>query len=212
MTTWTAAAPPLDMGGCKVAVTGMVTGLAPQSNVMMPPLLRAACRAANVQLAAVPEPTTLVGLEVSTSWASPGRVSVVHEPFGFPADGNAPESPDVVPDDEPDPPELPDEPLLAPELELLLPELEPLAPELEPLDPVLPELEPLAEPSVSPPPPAPPLELPQATTATTPSEARANATLRMSLIVAHPPARDNRARVKEAEPRARALPLRCPTP
>jgi hypothetical protein len=58
---------------------------------MIPPWLTALARAAKVQLAGVPEPTTLVGLLVSIGWASAGRGSVVHEPSGLPAVGNAPE-------------------------------------------------------------------------------------------------------------------------
>ena len=52
----------LVLGMFSVAVTGIVTGLAPQLNVMMPPAVAAACSAANVQLAALPVPTTAVGL------------------------------------------------------------------------------------------------------------------------------------------------------
>ena len=50
-----------------VAVTGMVTGLAPQLNVMIPPVAIALLSCANVQLAGVPVPTTVVGAEVLAS-------------------------------------------------------------------------------------------------------------------------------------------------
>ena len=55
-------------------VTVMVTGAAPQSKVTMPPVATAARRADSVQLAAVPPPTTVVGLETSTGFA--GRLQV----------------------------------------------------------------------------------------------------------------------------------------
>src|SRR5919107_1732337 len=71
-------------GTFNVAVTGMVTGFAPQLNVMMPPAVTAACRALNVQLAAVPVPTTVVGFEVLTACAFVGTPAA-HEPFGLPA-------------------------------------------------------------------------------------------------------------------------------
>jgi len=45
-------------GRFSVAVTGMVTTPGPHANVIVPPAVTAACSAANVQLAAVPVPTT----------------------------------------------------------------------------------------------------------------------------------------------------------
>src|SRR6185312_10168911 len=51
------------------AVTVMVTGSAPQRKVTMPPAATALRSAASVQLAAVPSPTTVVGVEVSTGCA-----------------------------------------------------------------------------------------------------------------------------------------------
>src|SRR6187455_1175087 len=71
-------------GTFSVAVTGIVTGFAPQLNVMVPPAVTAACSALNVQLAAVPVPTTVVGLEVLTACALVGTPAA-HDPFGLPA-------------------------------------------------------------------------------------------------------------------------------
>src|SRR5579883_3145728 len=106
MTMWMGAAEPLETGGFSVLATGMVTSSDPQSNVMMPPLMTAAFRASKVQLAAVPVPTTVVGLEVSASFIWLGTGSVLQDPSGLPAGGNAPASPASVaeaPDDEPAP-------------------------------------------------------------------------------------------------------------
>ncbi|MBB5959495.1 hypothetical protein FHS29_006116 [Saccharothrix tamanrassetensis] len=65
-----------------VAVIAMVTGSGPQSNVTTPPAATAATTASDVQLAAVPLPTTVVGLELSSGPASGGTSAV---PAGFPA-------------------------------------------------------------------------------------------------------------------------------
>jgi hypothetical protein len=103
----------LETGGRSVLVIGMVTSSDPQSKVMMPPLVTAAFSASNVQLAAVPVPTTVVGLDVSASDIWLGGASVLHEPSGFPATGNAPASPASfaeAPDDEAAPPLDPDDP------------------------------------------------------------------------------------------------------
>jgi hypothetical protein len=62
----------------------MVTGRGPQLNVMMPPFATAATTAEDVQLAAVPLPTTRVGRRVSTARASAGTGA---PPPGFPAAG-----------------------------------------------------------------------------------------------------------------------------
>jgi len=67
-----------------VAVSVIVTGSWPQLNVMTPPLATAATTASPVQLALVPEPTTVRGLELSSACASAGGV---HVPSGFPAAG-----------------------------------------------------------------------------------------------------------------------------
>ncbi len=80
----------LDIGGVRVAVIGIVTGALPQLKVMMPPVATALANLAKVQLAAVPVPMTVVGLEVSMSCASAGNVRLVHEPSGFPAVGSGP--------------------------------------------------------------------------------------------------------------------------
>ena len=93
----------------------------------MPPVLTAAASWVKVHDAAVPVPTTVVGLEVSTGVPCAG-IPAVHEPFGLPAMVGTPLSP---------PPE---------ELPLLEPELDP---ELL--------LEPLLEPLPEPPPAAPPV-------------------------------------------------------
>jgi hypothetical protein len=132
----------LETGGCNVLVIGMVTSPDPQSKVMMPPLVMAASSASKVQLAAVPVPTTVVGLEVSASVIWLGRGSVLQEPSGLPADGNAPASPPSLgeaPDDELAPLLLdPDDAVPPPELEETpAPES---SPALTPFDGVPPEL------------------------------------------------------------------------
>jgi hypothetical protein len=60
------------IGSWSVAVTAIVTGSAPQSNVITPPLLTALASAANVQLSGVPVPTTVSGVDVSTGIAAAG--------------------------------------------------------------------------------------------------------------------------------------------
>src|ERR1700719_3189870 len=50
----------------------MTTGLGPQENLMIPPARTAATVAAEVQLAAVPCPTTRVGCDVSIGRPAPG--------------------------------------------------------------------------------------------------------------------------------------------
>src|SRR5262252_3618841 len=72
------------IGTFNVTVTGIVTGAAPQLNVMTPPAVAAVCSAANVQLAAVPVPITAVGFDVSAGWPFAGTPAL-HEPFGLPA-------------------------------------------------------------------------------------------------------------------------------
>jgi hypothetical protein len=64
-----------------VAFIVMATGAGPQEKVMTPPAATAATTAAEVQLAAVPLPTTRVGCEVSTAFASAGTVAW---PLGLP--------------------------------------------------------------------------------------------------------------------------------
>src|SRR5580658_6436703 len=100
------------MGGFRVAVTAMVAGALPQSKVTMPPLATAAESALKVQLEAAPVPTTVVGVEVSTSWPRVGT-PVLHEAPGFPGWNDVePPSVDVLPPSGL-PPELePPEPLL----------------------------------------------------------------------------------------------------
>src|SRR5690348_2085089 len=65
-----------------VACIMIVTGLAPQSKVITPPLATAATTAADVQPAAVPLPITWSGCEVSTGRAAAGTSA---PPAGFPA-------------------------------------------------------------------------------------------------------------------------------
>src|SRR6516164_2528019 len=67
-----------------VACIVIVTGMAPQSKVITPPLATAATTAADVQLAAVPLPITWSGWEVSTGRAAAG---IGAPPPGFPASG-----------------------------------------------------------------------------------------------------------------------------
>ena len=63
---------------------------------MTPPAVAAACSALNVQLAAVPVPTTAVGLDVSAGWPFAGTPAL-HEPFGLPAPPVAPAPPLPLP-------------------------------------------------------------------------------------------------------------------
>jgi hypothetical protein len=67
-----------------VARIVIVTGSGPHEKVMIPPAATAATTASEVQLAAVPLPTTRVGREVSTAAASGGTAA---RPFGLPAGG-----------------------------------------------------------------------------------------------------------------------------
>jgi hypothetical protein len=119
---------PVAIGGLSVDVTEIVTGSGPQSNVMIPPPLTALDSAWNVQLDAVPVPTTVVAWLVSTGSASAGNVSVVQEPVGFPATGTVPASP--LPLDSP--PEAPDSLDALPELAAPLVDPEPARPPPEP--------------------------------------------------------------------------------
>jgi hypothetical protein len=74
----------LFVGSFMVALTKIVTLPVPQSKVITPPALTAALSALNVQLAAVPVPTTVVGLLVSAGLPSAG-IPALHEPSGLPA-------------------------------------------------------------------------------------------------------------------------------
>src|SRR3954451_6557214 len=71
-------------GTFSVAVTRIVTGSGPQLKVMTPPAVTAVCSALKVQLAAVPVPTTAVGVAVLTAWAF-ARTPALHDPLGLPA-------------------------------------------------------------------------------------------------------------------------------
>src|SRR6478752_2984150 len=94
-------------GTFSVAVTGIVTGAAPQLKVMRPPAVTAACSAANVQLAAVPVPTIRSGWEMVTDCSFVG-MPALQDPFGLPAvHGGAPPLP---PEPEPGAPLPPPEP------------------------------------------------------------------------------------------------------
>jgi hypothetical protein len=64
----------------------ITTGAGPQEKVMTPPLATAATTASEVQLAAVPLPTTVVGCVVSTGCASAGMGAW---PSGLPKDAGA---------------------------------------------------------------------------------------------------------------------------
>jgi hypothetical protein len=64
----------------------MVTGAAPQLNVMIPPAATALTTAAEVQLPGVPVPTTWSGLLVFTAFAAAGTAAC---PAGFPGRGSA---------------------------------------------------------------------------------------------------------------------------
>ena len=67
-----------------VAFIKIVTGLGPQSNVMMPPSATAFTTAADVQPAGVPWPITWFGWLVLTSRPATGTVTC---PFGLPTSG-----------------------------------------------------------------------------------------------------------------------------
>src|SRR3954447_21341602 len=81
---------PLALRIFAVAVSTIVTGSGPHENVITPPAATARTTAADVQLAAVPCPTTRVGWDVSTARPSGGTGAW---PSGLPAwrrDGAAP--------------------------------------------------------------------------------------------------------------------------
>lgn len=80
MTTWLLA-----LRTFAVAVILIVTGAAPQENVITPPAATAETTAADVQLAAVPLPTTCVGCDVFTGLPCAGTLAW---PFGLPACGS----------------------------------------------------------------------------------------------------------------------------
>src|SRR3954452_15416302 len=89
-----------------VEVTPMVTGAAPQSNVMTPAFATAAFRALNVQLAAVPVPTTVVGCDTSAGIALEGRPALQRVGIVVPPVPPVPMAPPVplAPLDPPAPP------------------------------------------------------------------------------------------------------------
>ena len=74
------------MGTLAVAVITIVTGLAPQSNLMIPPAATARTTAADVQLAGLPSPITWSGWLVSTALPAGGTGKC---PFGLPNPGTA---------------------------------------------------------------------------------------------------------------------------
>src|SRR6185295_8881172 len=118
------------IGRSIVAVTLIVTGSSPQSKVMIPPCMTAALSLSNVQLAALPSPTTVVGLETSAGLASSGS-GWEHLPSGLPALATGPVLPPELPASEP--------PLLPPSLLRSPPALDcPPLPELELPRPPLP--------------------------------------------------------------------------
>lgn len=74
-----------------VADIVITTGAGPHEKVMTPPLATAATTAAEVQLAAVPLPTTVVGCDVSTAWPAAG---IGAWPSGLPNDDGTDDSAD----------------------------------------------------------------------------------------------------------------------
>jgi hypothetical protein len=80
MTTWLLA-----LRTFAVAVILIVTGAGPHEKVITPPAATADTTACDVQLAAVPLPTTCVGCEVFTGLPSAGTLAW---PFGLPACGS----------------------------------------------------------------------------------------------------------------------------
>src|SRR6187549_1960091 len=97
------------VGRFSVDVTLIVTGSGPQLKVITPPAVAAVLSAAKVQLAAVPVPITLVGLETSAACPFAG-MALLQEPFGLPAfQGAAPPLPV-----EPAPPGVPPAPVEPP--------------------------------------------------------------------------------------------------
>ena len=75
---------PVSLKILAVSVSLIVTGSGPHANVITPPRATAATNAALVQLAAVPSPTTVVGVELSSGAASAG---IAQWPSGLPAGG-----------------------------------------------------------------------------------------------------------------------------
>jgi hypothetical protein len=57
-------------------LTVMVAGVAPQLKVTTPPIATADRKPASVQLAALPSPTTVVGLDVSTGLVGTSQVAM----------------------------------------------------------------------------------------------------------------------------------------
>jgi hypothetical protein len=66
---------PLSLKTFAVKVRTMVTGSAPQLNVMMPPFATAATNASPVQFAGVPVPMTVVGDDTSSACPSAGMTA-----------------------------------------------------------------------------------------------------------------------------------------
>src|SRR5580704_13051932 len=66
----------MPVGSSMVWVTVMVAPVGPQSKVTNPPLVSAADRAVSVHDAAVPVPTTVVGLLTSTAWIGAVQTAV----------------------------------------------------------------------------------------------------------------------------------------
>jgi hypothetical protein len=80
-----------------VAAIVITTGAEPHEKVITPPLATAATTAAEVQLPALPLPTTVVGCEVSTACPAAGTAAC---PPGFPNEGTG--GGDADADDDPD--------------------------------------------------------------------------------------------------------------
>lgn len=105
-----------------VEVRTIVVGFAPQLKVITPPFATAATNASPVQLAAVPVPTTVVGVDTSAAWPSAGTGALAPGlPAGGPSCGfvggvvpDEPDVPDVPPLDDVGPPDVDDPPLVPP--------------------------------------------------------------------------------------------------
>src|SRR5512137_2129994 len=77
---------PVSLTTLAVPESVIVVGFGPQLKVITPPLATAAMNAAPVQLAGVPVPTTVLGVELSSGPAPAGTAQVASG-LGFPAGG-----------------------------------------------------------------------------------------------------------------------------
>ena len=124
------------MGRFMVLVTGIVTGAAPQLNVMMPPFFTAALSASKVQVPAVPVPITAVGFDTSAGCAPAGSEAVqwvgIVDPLAPPVPPALPPTPVLAPpvlDTMPPVPDgVPPVPATAPPLPVMAPPVPTLPP------------------------------------------------------------------------------------